>query len=73
MEIEKQQYIEIVSTLEQLERVNVAINFHKKLSRPDVLAIQQYERLKADYFQQLAQLLAQYEIEIRQPELVETC
>ncbi len=71
MEIQNPQYIEIVTTLEMVARTNEAIKFHKKMVKPDLLAIRQYERLKADYLQQLSNLLSQYEIEIRQPERVE--
>jgi hypothetical protein len=51
MEIQENQYIEIVTTLEMIDWVNKAIRFHKQLPNPDILAIQQYENLRFGYIQ----------------------
>jgi len=68
MELQNNQFIEIITTLEMIDRANKAIGFHKQLATPDILAIQQYERLRTDYMQQLNKLLQNFQLEIRQPE-----
>jgi len=69
MNLQNPQYIEIVTNLEMIDRANKAIAFHRQLPAPDLLAIQQYESLRAGYLQQLAKLLNNFEIRIQQPEV----
>jgi len=68
MELHNAQYIEIITTLEMIDKANKAIGFHKQLANPDLMAIQQYERLRCDYMQQLSNVLQDFQIEIRQSE-----
>ncbi len=71
MEINNNQHIEIITTLELIERANNAIKFHSQLEIPDLLAIKQYETLKANYLKQLSKLLAVFNIEIQQTNILQ--
>jgi len=71
MEINNNQYIEIISTLEMIERTNNAIKFHLQLEKPDLLAIKQYEKLKANYIEQLSKLLSVFNIQIQHSNILE--
>jgi len=71
MEIQNSQYIEIITTLEMIERANNAVKFHNQIQNPDILAIKQYQKLKTDYLKQLSELLSVYNIKIEQTDLIE--
>lgn len=59
MEIKDARHIEIFHTLGKLERLNGVIHFHKAMEeKVDDLAIEQYERMKAQLTEQLIGLLA---------------
>jgi hypothetical protein len=42
MEVQNELFIEILSTLEKIERMNKAVEFHSELEEPDLSAITQY-------------------------------
>ncbi|MES2730659.1 MAG: hypothetical protein V4714_02890 [Bacteroidota bacterium] len=67
MNIENPLLIEILTTLERIDRANKAIDFHKGQADPDGNSIQNYARLKEDFTQQLAQLLKHLDIVIQFP------
>jgi len=54
-----------------IERVSNAIKFHSETPNPDILAIKQYQKLKKDYLNQLSKLLAIYNIQVNQTNLIE--
>ncbi|MCF8247208.1 MAG: hypothetical protein K9J37_14635 [Saprospiraceae bacterium] len=58
---------EITATLQQIEKVNKMIAFHKDFEKPDTNAIENFEYLKHDFLRQLAELLKDFEIEVRLP------
>ncbi len=62
--LENPLYIEVLSTLEQIERMNKAIAFHQSFETPDQLAIEQYQYLKNDFTRQLVELLKQLNIAV---------
>lgn len=43
------------------------IAFHKDFEKPDTNAIENFEYLKHDFLRQLAELLKDFEIEVRLP------
>ena len=69
MELQNTQFIEIISTLEMIDRANKAIEFHSKSESPDLLAIKQYESLRTDYMLQLNKLFQNFQIEACRPEI----
>lgn len=58
---------EITTTLQQIEKANKMIAFHKGFEKPDTNAIENFEYLKRDFLRQLADLLKGFEIEVRLP------
>jgi hypothetical protein len=65
MEIHDERQISFLSILEKIESMNKAIGFHKNLENPDLLAIEQYEKVKQDLINNLLELLfSTYEISI---------
>ena len=65
MEIKDARHIEIIHTLEKIERLNGDIHFHKaKEEKVDDLAIEQYERMKAQLTEQLIGLLAGFDLNL---------
>ncbi len=61
------QWIEIEATLEQIQRTNQIIAFHKGFSQPDLNALENFNALRLDFLKQLAILLQEYKIEIMLP------
>ena len=65
MEIKDARHIEIFHTLGKLERLNGVIHFHKAMEeKVDDLAIEQYERMKAQLTEQLIGLLAGFDLNL---------
>lgn len=56
---------EIQNLLEMIERANKAIAFHLQASEPDKNSIQNYERLKMQYFEQLAEIFNKMNIPLK--------
>ena len=67
MNIEDPLMIEILSTLDRMDKANKAIIFHKSQPMPDANSIGNYERQKADFLEQLATLLHEYQVEVVVP------
>ncbi|MEK7256759.1 MAG: hypothetical protein AAB316_18540 [Bacteroidota bacterium] len=65
MEITDIRTIEIFHTLEKIQRMNRAIAFHRAIANPDRLAIEQYQRLKNDFTQQLLELLGEMDLRLK--------
>lgn len=66
MEIKDAKQIEIFHTLEKIERLNGAIHFHKAMEeKVDDLAIEQYERMKAQLTEQLISLLEGMDLHLK--------
>lgn len=64
MEIQNELQIEILHTLEKIERVNKAAAFHRIQPDPDLLAINQYLNLKKELTNQLLSLLATMDVRL---------
>lgn len=65
MEINDARHIEIFHTLEKIERLNRAIHVHQEVQADtDYLAIEQYERVKAQLVRQLLQLLNDMDVHL---------
>ena len=60
-------YQAIQDVLELLDRVNGMIELHRAQKAPDTLAIAGYERQREQFLAQLAELLAQFEVQIVRP------
>ncbi|MBK8562306.1 MAG: hypothetical protein IPN76_02920 [Saprospiraceae bacterium] len=58
---------EITTTLQQIEKANKMIAYHKGFDEPDANAIENFEYLKRDFLRQLAELLKAFEVEVRVP------
>jgi hypothetical protein len=58
---------EILTTLRQIERANQMIAFHKGFQPPDLNAIENFQYLKQDFLRQLAELLKEFEVEVKLP------
>lgn len=67
MNIENPLLIEILTTLERIDQANKSIAFHKDHPDPDWNSIHNYERLKNDFTQQLAQLLKELNVIVQIP------
>ena len=65
MEITDNRQIEIFHTLEKIERMNGAINFHKATKNPDNLAIEQYLDMKKKLTEQLLSLLEEMDLRLK--------
>ena len=57
MEIQEERQIEIFHTLEKIERMNKAIQFHQVQENQDKTAISQYQSVKQDLIRQLREIL----------------
>lgn len=57
--------IEITSTLEQIQKVNDLLAYHRSFGEIDTNAIENFERLRADFLRQLAELMQPFHIEIK--------
>ncbi|HEV7348859.1 hypothetical protein [Telluribacter sp.] len=58
---------EIVATLEEIQKANQMIAFHRQFKEPDENAIQNFMQLRASFVQQLADLLQEFNIEVKIP------
>lgn len=58
---------EIIHTLEEIDKANKMLAFHKQFDEPDLNAIENFKRLRQDFLKQLALLLKDFEIEIKMP------
>ncbi|QMW02676.1 hypothetical protein [Spirosoma foliorum] len=54
---------EISATLEQIRRANQMLAYHRQFKEVDENAIQNFERLKADFIKQLAELMKEMQID----------
>jgi hypothetical protein len=63
----EEKYKGIINTLEQLDKANRMLAFHRDFDEPDNNAIQNFERLRANFLRQLAVLLKEYEVEMKLP------
>ena len=61
------QLIEITVTLNQIKKVDRMMEFHRQFDEPDVEAIENYLRLRADLLGQLGELLEAFGLEIKVP------
>jgi hypothetical protein len=57
--------LEIQTLLELIERANKAIDFHLQTETPDTNSIENYERLKMQYFEQLAEIFSKMNIPLK--------
>ncbi len=60
-----QHIIEINNLLEMIERANKAILLHQQTDEPDENSINNYERLKRQYFEELADIFNQMNIPLK--------
>ena len=65
MEVHSELLVEILATLEKIERMNNAILFHSNSDEPDLIAIAQYKRVKNDLSKQLTGLLANFGLDLQ--------
>jgi hypothetical protein len=56
---------EITMTLQQIEKANKMIAYHKGFDGPDANAIENFECLKRDFLRQLAELLKGFGVKVR--------
>lgn len=64
---DKSRLVEITTTLESIAEVNEMLAFHRSFDEPDLNAIENFIRLRGDFFKQLSNLLDPFEVEIRMP------
>lgn len=64
MEVHNELLIEILTTLEKIERMNKAIEFHSEMEDPDLSAITQYQSVKNDLSKQLTGLLVRFGVKL---------
>ncbi len=57
--------LEISSTLEQIQKVNEMILFHQSVEEPDENALDNFNRLRDDFLQQLNILMEDLNIEVK--------
>lgn len=57
----------IQDVLDLLERTNSMLALHRDQSEPNQLAIEGYERQRRQFLEQLAELLAQFDVEVLLP------
>ncbi|WP_373548657.1 hypothetical protein [Haliscomenobacter sp.] len=57
--------LEITSTLEQIQKVNSMILFHQSFEEPDENALDNFNRLRDDFLQQLNALMGDLNIEAK--------
>ena len=65
MEIENELDIEIFQTLNQIKRTEEIIRFHQSQEDISELSIFQYRRMKEDLSNQLVELLAKYNLDVK--------
>jgi hypothetical protein len=56
---------DIQNLLELIERANKAIAFHLQATEPDKNSIENYERLKMGYYEQLAEIFSKMNIPLK--------
>ncbi len=61
----KIQVEEITTTLEQIQRVNQMMAYHKTFSEPDQTARSNFQELRNDFLAQLATLMDAFDLEVR--------
>jgi len=64
MKPEDERYIQIVQTLEKVERLNRAIEFHEQQEEVDQLAVEQYRTVKAQLTEQLIDILRSLNLDL---------
>jgi len=64
MKPEDERYIQIVQTLEKVERLNRAIDFHEQQEEVDQLAVEQYRTVKAQLTEQLIDILRSLNLDL---------
>jgi len=64
MKLEDERYIQIVQTLEKVERLNRAIDFHEQQEEVDQLAVEQYRTVKAQLTEQLIDILRSLNLDL---------
>jgi hypothetical protein len=64
MEVQNSLHIQILTTLETIERVNKSIARHKGAPEPDQLAITQWTDIKENLIGQLQELLTELDIKL---------
>ena len=57
-------FISLEDILKRIDRLNNLIKIHKSQSNPDILAIDDYQRLKFQYSNQIKELLHEFDIEV---------
>lgn len=57
--------LEITSTLEQIQKVNEMILFHQSFEEPDENALDNFNRLRGDFLQQLNILMKDLNLEVK--------
>ena len=62
MEVNNEKHIIIITTIETIERLSKAISFHETQSEPDLLAVNEYKRLRNNIKKQLKDLLSEIEV-----------
>ena len=53
--------------MEQIDKANKMLAFHRDFDEPDKNAIQNFERLRENFLRQLAALLREFEVEVKLP------
>ncbi|MEL6941583.1 MAG: hypothetical protein AAFO82_02865 [Bacteroidota bacterium] len=56
---------QVISTLERIQEVNQMLAFHRTFAEPDENAIENFQDLRNDFMQQLAELMKAFELEVR--------
>jgi hypothetical protein len=69
MDLIQKNYLQyaIQDVLDLLERANTMRTLHRAQPEPNELAIEGYERQRQQFLEQLADLLAQFEVEVLLP------
>ena len=62
--MEKHQIPVLEDVLHRIDRLNKLVHKHEEQAKPDILAIEGYQKLKRQYSQQLKELLQDFELEI---------
>jgi hypothetical protein len=58
---------EIVATLEEIQKANQMIAYHRQFKVPDENAIHNFLELRAGFLSQLADLLREFDVEVKIP------
>lgn len=67
MEQKNKNLTAVVNTLEQIDKANKMLAFHRQFEQPDENAIDNFTRLREDFLRQLANLLKDFEVEVKLP------